>query len=118
MKKAFWVLTAMVFGFTGVAYASPATGTQILVVPKGTVACISKKLHQRYFSFVEQGAQEFADNLVERADCYIKGADEKAVKLAEVGDVSQVLLESGHRVWLKTASLQQGAASKTADKQE
>lgn len=74
-----------------------AQATETLTV--GAVGCINLKSAQQYASYMTS-APDFAEDLLDRATCYVNKDAAEAVKLSTVNGYTQYKLITGHKVWM------------------
>lgn len=95
MKKTVLMLT--VLGSFLLANQAFAAG----YIKEGAVACLSLKNIKTYFQALESEAPVLAEDLIQRADCFIKQRPVNAVYLEDSTDFVTVKTYEGFTVWLK-----------------
>lgn len=89
--------------------ASPAFAAETL--PAGVVGCISQKNAMQYADYVKT-APDFAEDMLQRASCYINKEPVEVVRLGGSKGYLQFQLLSGHRIWVPSEAL---TAAKTGN---
>jgi N-acetylmuramic acid 6-phosphate (MurNAc-6-P) etherase len=65
-----------------------------------TVACVSQKALVKYNGLMAKGHEKFAEQLIERADCFVQKDAVEAIKTAGTTPYAYVETVNGHKMWV------------------
>ena len=82
----------------------PSVSAQAGTLKEGAVICISQKYLEKYEVYAKHENASYLDRLLDRAQCVVKGDEESALLLSEVGDFLRLETEDGFKVWVNRDS--------------
>lgn len=75
-------------------------------LPGNTPVCITSSSAKKMYGYLDSQQQEFAQDLFNSAACYYHKGVEDVFLVKTVGELTQVELKSGFKVWVREAEVQ------------
>jgi|TARA_Y100001960_G_scaffold59288_1_gene61627 hypothetical protein len=72
---------------------------------EGALYCVSSKKITSYYKFIENNYNDYAQQLMDRSDCFIKGKNEEVYVKSEQKKFVELQLLSGFTIWTKKENI-------------